>query len=66
MAYQIKIIRNYPKETIHKFNSSSPYIPHTGDGIIFPEEWKAEEWFTVTSVHHYVCEKLIVVNVNET
>ena len=30
--YQIKIIQNYPKGTIYKFESPVPYLPHTSMG----------------------------------
>jgi hypothetical protein len=63
MEYQIKIICNHPQETIWKFESNRPYIPHEGDKIVFPEGWKAGEFFTVTSVHHYIIDKLVVIMV---
>jgi hypothetical protein len=65
MNYQIKIINNNPRQLIHKFENETPYIPKSGDTIWMPEGWKLGETFTVTSVHHYVIDKLIVINVNE-
>lgn len=58
-------MRNHPRELIYKFHSETPHIPHVGDKIVFPESWKAGEWFEVISVHHYVVDDLIVINVNE-
>ena len=65
MKYQHKIIRNYPQETIWKFDSDVPYIPSEGDKIVFPKGWKYGEWLKVTNVEHYIIEKLIVIRVNE-
>ena len=65
MDYQHKIIRNYLQETIWKFDSNIPYIPHEGEKIVFPPEWKHGEWFKITSVEHYLIEKLIVIRVNK-
>jgi len=62
--YQHKIIRNYPQETIWKFDTDTPYIPHIGDKLVFPEGWKCGEWFTITNVEHYLLDKLIVIRVN--
>lgn len=64
MEYQHKIIRNHPSETIGKFEDSIPYLPHKGEKIVFPENWKAGEWFTITNIEHYVLDKLIVIRVN--
>ena len=65
MEYQHKIIRNHPQEMIWKFKANFPYIPSEGDTIVFPEYWKAGEWFKVTSVEHYIINNLIVIRVNE-
>ena len=65
MNYQHKIIQNHPSFLIHKFHSDVPYIPGVGDTIQFPEIWERGERFEVTSVHHYLIDKLIVINVNK-
>ena len=65
MKYQHQIIRNHPQETIWKFELDYPYIPHEGDSLVFPENWKKGEWFTITKVEHYLIDKLIVIRVNE-
>lgn len=65
MKYQHKIIKNYPQETIWKFESDIPYLPHEGERIVFPEKWKAGEFFIITSIEHYLIDRLIVIRVNE-
>ena len=68
MQYQHKIIKNYPhnpQSTIWKFETDVPYIPSKDDKIVFPENWKDGQWFKVTSVEHYIVDKLIVIRVNE-
>lgn len=65
MRYQHQILRNHPQETIYKFERSTPYIPIVGDNIVFPEDWRHGEWFKITSVDHYVVDRLIVIRVNQ-
>lgn len=64
MKYQIRIIRNHPQETIWKFDTDTPYLPHDGEKLVFPEGWKGGEWFIVTAVHHYIIDKMVVIMVN--
>jgi hypothetical protein len=65
MGYQHRIIRNFPQKTIWKFESDFPYILQEGNKIVFPGGWKEGEWYKVTSVEHYISEKLIVIRVNQ-
>jgi hypothetical protein len=64
MAIQHQVIRNYPRKILYKFDLDVPWIPNESNKIVFPEDWKDGEWFTVTSVQHYPVERLIVINVN--
>jgi hypothetical protein len=65
MDYQHQIIQNHPRKQIYKFDSDTPYIPSVDDRIAFPAGWKDGEWFNVTMVHHYLVDRLIVINVNK-
>ena len=65
MLYQHEIIENHPRKTVYKFECSYPYIPNIGDIVWFPEEWKHGTQFKTTSVHHYLMDNFIVINVNK-
>lgn len=64
MEYQHKVIRNDPQETIWRFESDIPYLPREGERIVFPGGWKLGEWFCITSIEHYIIDKLIIIRVN--
>ena len=65
MKYQHKVINNSPFKTVYKFESDTPYIPHKGEVIVFPDGWKAGCWFVITKVDHYLVDKLIIIRVKE-
>ena len=46
---------------IWKCERDIPYLPHKGDEIIFPEDWKKGEQFKVELVQHFMLEQLIVI-----
>jgi len=60
MNIEHKIMRNYPRELLHKFEMTTPYIPREGDIV-----WVKEKEFRVTSIHHHIKEKIVIINVNE-
>lgn len=63
--YEHKIIIQRSNKTTMKFNAAFPYIPHAGDRVIFPEDWRDGEFFSVEQVDHYPIERLIVIWVNK-
>jgi len=57
--FEHKIMRNFPREILHRFEMATPYIPHEDDVV-----WIKEETYQITSIHHHIEEKIITINVN--
>lgn len=69
MKYQYKIIQGYPRKTLYKFESETPYPIQMGDEIWFPENWKEElgggyTW-KVKHIQHYIVENFIAIIVSK-